>query len=712
MRWAWVSAAILLSTIAFAEDTALTVRVLHDTAPVRGVSVTSDGASAVTDIRGLAALPLAPGHHELRVEREGFGAVSVPVDVVPGGNPLLTVRLVAEALETQAVVVTATRSGTVVGDQPIRVEAVPEEEIEENLTIQPGNLSTLLSELAGARMAPTAPGLGGATLQLRGLPGRMTAVLSDGLPLAGNEPAGFGLLQTPPLDLERVEVVKGVASAQYGGSGLGGVVNLTSRRPDGEPELLLNRSSLGGTDVVAFGGSQLSPTLGWTMTGGASLQEREDVDDDGWADLAKTERWIVRPRLYVDDGAGRQLYLTAGYMDEDRDGGTMPRATLPGGGAFTDSLHTERIDGGGVGRLVLGDGRILGARFSAAQSDHDRTYGDSRVQDTRTTTFGEVTLAGHHGGHSWVVGAAFDGDRLATDDVPGVGYSYSTPAVFVQDEFAASDRILLSASGRIDWHSDYGTFFSPRVAAIFLPAEGWSIRASAGSGFSAPTPFVDEIETVGLAPLDPMTGLEAERAVNASVDLQWTGGPWEANFSVFGSEIRHALDLREGSSPGRLELFNDSGPMRVRGIEALVRYVDGALHVIGSYTWLDATESAGEGLRQDVDRVPRQSGELAALLEDEARGRIGVELSWTGAQALQDNPYRSESPSYLELNALAELKFGEAAVFLNAINLTDERQSQFDPLLRPSPGPAGQPVTELWAPIAGRVFNLGVRLEF
>jgi len=51
-------------------------------------------------------------------------------------------------------------------------------------------------------------------------------------------------------------------------------------------------------------------------------------------------------------------------------------------------------------------------------------------------------------------------------------------------------------------------------------------------------------------------------------------------------------------------------------------------------------------------------------------------------------------------------------VFLNAINLTDERQTRFDPLLRPSPGPAGQPVTELWAPIAGRVFNLGVRLEF
>lgn len=104
--------------------------------------------------------------------------------------------------------------------------------------------------------------------------------------------------------------------------------------------------------------------------------------------------------------------------------------------------------------------------------------------------------------------------------------------------------------------------------------------------------------------------------------------------------------------------------------------------------------------------------ELAALLEDEARGRIGVEISYTGRQTLSDNPYRRSSPSYVELNALAEIKFGETAIFLNAINLTDVRQTRFDPLLLATPGAGGQRVTDVWAPLAGRVFNLGVRLEF
>jgi len=86
-------------------------------------------------------------------------------------------------------------------------------------------------------------------------------------------------------------------------------------------------------------------------------------------------------------------------------------------------------------------------------------------------------------------------------------------------------------------------------------------------------------------------------------------------------------------------------------------------------------------------------------------------VSYTGRQALEDNPYRNEGNGYFEINALGEMKFGSVAVFLNAINLTDERQTRFDPLLRPAPAADGQRTLDVWAPLAGRTFNLGVRLE-
>ncbi len=712
----WLLACVsMLPAIALAtegDSAQITVRVLHETAPIRGAIVEAEATRAVTDLRGEAQLVLATGSHTIRIERLGFVTESVAVDVLAAGNRPVIVRLHDESLESQVVVVTATRSGTVVGDQPVRVEAVPEEEIEENLTIQPGNLSTLLNELAGVRMESTAPGLGGATLQIRGLPGRLTQVLSDGLPLIGTEPAGFGLLQTPPLDLQRVEVIKGVASALYGGSALGGVLNLVSHRPGGEPELLINRTSRDGTDVVGFASGSLTPSWGYTLTGGAHDQQREDLDGDAWADLVDYRRYTFRPRLFFNDESGRSLFITAGVVDEDRAGGSMPGHTLPDGTVFIEALHTTRVDGGAVGQIPLDDGRIFSGRVSATVADHDRSFGTQRIQDTQTTLFGETTLSGRGQGHSWVLGAAVGQDRLQVSDVPGVGYTYTVPSIFAQDEFAPADWMILSASGRIDAHSDYGTFFSPRLSAIFLPAERWMVRMSVGTGFAAPTPFVDEIESTGLGVLDPLTGLQAERAASASLDAQWAANGWEANVSIFGSEIRHPLEVRPASEAGRLMIVNGEQPRRAIGGEAFLRYVTGPLNVIGSYTYLDVTEAAAGGGRQAADRIPRHTAELAALLEDEERGRIGIEISYTGRQTLLDNPYRTSSPSYVELNMLAEIRFGETAVFLNAINLTDVRQAHYDPLLRPVPGAGGQRITDLWAPVAGRVFNLGVRLEF
>jgi iron complex outermembrane receptor protein len=135
------------------------------------------------------------------------------------------------------------------------------------------------------------------------------------------------------------------------------------------------------------------------------------------------------------------------------------------------------------------------------------------------------------------------------------------------------------------------------------------------------------------------------------------------------------------------------------------------LHVIGSWSSIDATQATFADRRQPAPLVPRQAGEFGAILENKAHGRVGLELGYTGRQALEDDPYRSVSEPYVELNALGELRCGSVSIFLNAINLTNVRQSHFEPLVRPSPGLGGDPITEVWAPLEGRMFNLGIRAE-
>jgi iron complex outermembrane receptor protein len=158
------------------------------------------------------------------------------------------------SFEDEVTVVASTRTGRRVEDEPIRVEVVPQEEIDEKVFMTPGDVSMMLTETNGLRVQVTSPSLGAASVRVQGLRGRYTQVLSDGLPLYG--PAGtIGILQIPPMDLGQVEVIKGVASALYGGSALGGVVNLISRQPQRdrpEHEVLVNRTSRGGTDGVVW----------------------------------------------------------------------------------------------------------------------------------------------------------------------------------------------------------------------------------------------------------------------------------------------------------------------------------------------------------------------------------------------------------------------------------------------------------------------------
>ena len=159
--------------------------------------------------------------------------------------------------------------------------------------------------------------------------------------------------------------------------------------------------------------------------------------------------------------------------------------------------------------------------------------------------------------------------------------------------------------------------------------------------------------------------------------------------------------------------MNAAEPTRTYGTELIVHYSRGLLHMIGTHTYLHATESDPEGPgRREVPLTPSHAAELAAILESESKGRIGVELSYTGRQSLEDNPYRRVSLPYVELGVLGEVRVGETHVFLNAENLTGVRQTRFDPLLLPSQAPDGRWTTDVWAPLEGRVINAGVRLEF
>ncbi|HEY0012635.1 MAG TPA: TonB-dependent receptor [Allosphingosinicella sp.] len=619
-----------------------------------------------------------------------------------------------EEEEGEENVVQGTRSRRRIQDEPIRVELVTREEIEEKLLMRPGNIAMLVNEIGGIRVQVTSPALGAANIRIQGMEGRYTQLLADGLPLYGGQSPALGLLQIPPTDLGQVEVIKGAASALYGPSALGGVINLVSRRPgdEAEAEMLLNATTRGGGDLTGYLATPLGSGWSASVTGGAHRQDADDLDGDGWLDIAAHRRWTIRPRLFWRSESGASLYATVGAMTEDRTGGTRPGRTVPDGSFFPQTQATDRLDAGLAAEMPAGGIGTLHLRASHSVQDHRHLFGDVREDDRHATSFAEASVAGRSDATIWVAGAAFQRDLFRSETFPAFDFSYRAPALFGQIEHDLRPNLTLAASARVDFHSEYGTQFSPRLSALYKPGF-WTIRASAGRGFYAPTPFVDEIEAAGLSRLEPLSGIEAETARNASLDIGYARGPFEGSVTVFASTIEGAARL-ETVSPTRVRLVNADGPTRIAGSELLLRYRRDGFTVTGSYVFVDASE-LGEGAgapRRQVPLVPRHSAGLVAMWEEHGRGRIGLEVYRTGRQPLEDNPYRTESRPYSHVGLLGEIVLGKVSLFANAENILNVRQTRDDPLLLPARAPDGRWTVDVWAPTEGFVLNGGLRLRF
>ena len=666
--------------------------------PAPQVEVQAGDQVAVTDDHGEATLQLPPGQAQLNLQRYGFAAKTVRANIIAGQTTRVVVELEAQAVVKEEIVVSATRNDVLIEDEPLKVEVLDHEEVEEKTTMTPGDIAMLLNETSGLRVQITSPSLGAANVRVQGLRGRYTQILADGLPLYG-ETGSIGILQIPPLDLGRVEVIKGVASALYGSSALGGVINLVSRRPQkSERELLLNGTTRKGNDNAFWIAEPAKNGWGYSVLGGAHFQGRSDLDKDGWADLPAYQRGILRPRFFWDNGTGSSVFITSGATLEDRAGGSS---------SYPEELRTRRFDTGLVGRFLAGK-KLVSVRGSVMTQRLRHQFGPTLERDRHETYFGETAMSGTDSGHSWTVGSAVQVDSYHSQEVSRFNYTYTTPAVFAQDEFPVGKNLTLSGSGRADFHSKYGAFFNPRVSALVRLPREFTARLSTGTGVFAPTPFTEETEATGLSRVKPLGKLKAERAWSSSADLGWKV-PWlELNGTLFTSRIRNAVQLSES-----MEVLNTPQPTRTIGSEFMARFRHEGFNVVVAHTFIHSTElDLKIGRRDLVPLTPRHTATFDFLWEREGKGRIGLEGYYIGRQRLDENPYRTHSIPYWIFGILLERRFGAMRVFLNAEDLADFRQTRYDPLVRPTQNFDGRWTVDAWSPLEGRVINGGVRFGF
>ena len=513
--------------------------------------------------------------------------------------------------------------------------------------MRPGNVAMLVSETGGVRVQVTSPALGAANIRVQGMEGRYTQLLADGLPLYGGQSSSLGLLQIPPTDLGRVEVVKGAASALYGPSALGGVINLVSRKPGDEPdaELLLNATTRNGQDVDGLCRHAAWPRPRRLGLGGLHRQRRTDLDGDGWIDIPGYDRWSIRPRLFFDGTNGAKLFATLGAMGEDRRGGTLPGRAVPDGTEYRQEQRTNRLDAGLTGEVQVNGVGTVSVRASAMAQKHRHRFGDVIENDRHRTFFAETSLAGGSKRTPSIAGLAYQRDTYRNRAFPSFDYDFAAPALFGQVEHEVSDALTLAGSARADFHSDYAPS-SARACRCF------TARTVESSGLSWPrllcaNPVRRGNRGGGLSRLEPLGELDAETAQTARSMLatRATGSKAASPFSPRTSAIRRACfrawrPTASGWSMSKAQPA--SAAAKCCCATALRQFT-----LTGSYVYVDATEADDAATnRVRVPLTPRHTAGLVGMWEDHDKGRIGVEVYYTGRQRLEDNTYRANSRPY------------------------------------------------------------------
>ena len=262
---------------------AVTVRAATQTPP-RHVTTDATGGFSVRD--------LAPGKYEVEVRHDLFDVTSTGVEV-PLTRPLRVTLSVAGLIERM--VVTGRRMETRLSETPQKIEVVDAQDIERSVA---ADVTDALKKNAGVDVVQYNGVLSG--IGIRGFRPEISGINKRSLLLIDGRPSGVTNLATLLLDnIDHIEVLKGPASAVYGASAMGGVVNVITRQ---------SRGPLKGGARVAFGSFNVSELAG---KAGGSLGPRLDFDVSGSAfnqgDDYRMGNGVVRPATTYStfDGSAR-----------------------------------------------------------------------------------------------------------------------------------------------------------------------------------------------------------------------------------------------------------------------------------------------------------------------------------------------------------------------------------------------------------------------
>ena len=494
-------------------------------------------------------------------------------------------------------------------------------------------------------------------------------------------------------DIDRIEVVKGPASALYGANAIHGVINIITKNPEQLSGGLAaagagNRGARTGSAAYGRGSERWS----WKLSvAGDTMDRFSDSDQLAYCTAKTYGQAVYRP------GGGSELGLSASL--------TKFNGQL---GIFGNGLSRPLADNGHL-RADWRSGGFRARAFWIANSVSVRDFwgGPYMKYDTYDLSADQEFRLGDD--NRLVAGGSYRRNSVRADIFePGLHYQ-DLYSLYAEDTWRPAEAWSVVAGARLDHHTLSGYAFSPRGSVSYFPDENNTLRVSAGTSYRNPTLVENYVNFTQTSPFsDPsfpgftsvaatFTGSRDLRPEKMqSVEAAWEGvfGRFRGGLAVYGYLL---TDLINSGDPvydpsgapvlGLTSAWGNTGSGRAAGGEASADYaLNGQGRVFANYSYFHASES---GRHNDSHNSPMHRANaglrwlgkpLSCMLWTTLAGP-----TWWDANAWGTTPDLRRVAGYMLLNAGAALDAGHGAELrLKAFNLLDHRHYEVLPYRSPS----------------------------
>lgn len=674
---------------------------------------------ASTDTTGKLMIKNIPaGKYEIQFSYTGYARNSIVFEF-PIKDSLSVEILLANISEQlgEVTITSSTRSSRNIANIPTRIETIAAGELEEKSVMQPGNIKMLLTESTGIQTQQTSQVSGSSSIRIQGLDGKYTQLLQDGFPLYSGFASGLSILQIPPLNLKRVEVIKGSTSTLYGGGAIAGLINLITKEPIKKRELsaLVNVNQTAALDMSSFYAERYKKT-GLTVYAAGNFQKAYDNNKDGFSDIPEFSRYTINPKFfyYPNDKTTLSFGLNAGF--EKRTGGDIKAISNNPDPVhvFYERNSSNRYSSQTKYDKTFSDKTALTIKNSIGYFNRKiqrATYG---FEGQQFATFSEANYLIPNEKAEWNIGLTYitDNFKHLNTTVNKLDYYSSVFGIFAQHNLTVSKKTIVESGLRIDITNRNKIFALPRVSLLYKINSKLTSRIGGGLGYKLPTIFSEDAEEIAFQNILPLkfSKVNPEKSAGLNADLNYKTSLFDklyisVNQLFFYTVIQKPLVLAKLSSSGNREFQNANGNIDTKGFESNVkiRYNDISCYI--GYTYIDATKHF-DNLNYTNPLTSKHRLNANLMYESEERFRLAYEVFYIGKQYLSSG---KEVRDYWVMGVSGEYKFKHISLFLNLENFLDTRQSRWEPMY--SGNIQNPQFREVYTPTEGFIFNGGFKLN-